>query len=168
MNDIELSLAINEPFWQTVYEIHQSNFLLKGRHGSYHAIVEAAGNIKSRFGCYGWGTSENLFYIGSFSKDYTHGDHKSNFHGRIHNYLQNHRLKESGQKNTNLLVFENINHALLANNVILYILCFDSIQIGQEQIDYSCYAQSPELVRAVEQLLICSYKRNNQCSWNRE
>jgi hypothetical protein len=165
---METYLRITNSSWQSIYEIPQSTILLKGRHGLYHAMVEAAAQVLQRFGCYAWGTADCLFYVGSFSKDYKGGRHKSNLHGRIHNYLQNHRLKENGRMNTNLMVFGNINAALQAGAVSLYLFRFDFLEIGQEKVDYVEYANDPDLVRAVEQLLICSYKRNQQCVWNRE
>ena len=164
---MEISLKINNPSWKIIYEIPKSTLLIKGRHGLYHSIVEATAQIQQRFGCYAWGTAHNLNYIGSFSKDHKSGNYKSNLHGRIHNYLQNHRLKDNGRKNTNLMVFENINESLLANDITLYILKFDFLEVDHEIIDYSKYSEDAELVRAVEQLLICSYRRNQQCIWNR-
>lgn len=165
---MEFFLKILNSSWETVYQIPQSTLLLKGRRGSYHAIVEAAAQVQERFGCYAWGTAECLFYIGSFSKDYKRGNHKSNLQGRVHNYLQNHRLKENGRKNTNLMVFENINTQLQSSRVSLYTFKFEYLEIGEERVDYSYYADNTELVRAVEQLLICSYRRNQQCTWNRD
>lgn len=165
---MDASLVIHNSFWETVYKIAVSTPLVKGRHGLYHEIVKAAGLIQSRFGCYAWGTFDNLFYIGSFSRDYQRGDHKSNLHARIHNYLQNHRTKENGRKNTNLMVFENINQLLLTSDVSIFIYGFDYLEIGHERVEYTKYCEDAELVRAVEQLLISSYRRKGQCTWNRE
>ena len=164
---MDVSLVIYNSYWESVYEIAASTPLLKGRHGLYHEIVKAAGQIQSRFGCYAWGTLDNLCYIGSFSRDYQRGDHKSNLQARIHNYLQNHRTKENGRKNTNLMVFENINQLLLTGDVSIFIHKFDYLEIGHERVEYAKYCQDADLVRGVEQLLICSYRRNRQCAWNR-
>lgn len=142
---MEISLKVVRSSWEIVYQIPKGTHLVKGRHGLYHEIVTAAGKISERFGCYSWGAPEELFYIGSFSKDYKRGDHKSNLHGRIHNYLQNHREKESGQKNTNLMVFENINRALVAQDVMLYIYKFDCLELGIERIEYANYTSSSEV-----------------------
>ena len=165
---MEISLKVVGASWEIVYLIPKGTRLVKGRHGLYHEIVDAAGKISERFGCYSWGTPDKLFYIGSFSKDYKRGDHKSNLHGRIHNYLQNHREKDSGQKNTNLMVFDNLNQSLIVQDVMLSIYRFDHLELGVERIEYPNYTEKPEIVRALEQLLICLYKRDSQCIWNRE
>ena len=164
---MEISIKIDNPSWEVVYKIPKNTPLAKGRHGLYHEIVSAAGKIQERFGCYSWSGTETIFYVGSFSKDHARGNYKSNLHGRIHNYLQNHRLAENGRKNTNLMVFEKINSALQSGDVNLSIFRFSELQIGVEKVHYEHYSEDAELVRAVEQLLICSYKRKNQCAWNR-
>lgn len=164
---MDISLTIHNACWETVYKIPCNTPLMKGRHGQYHDIVKAAGNIQDQFGCYAWGAPDTIYYIGSFSKHYKRGDHKSNLHARIHNYLQNHREKENGRKNTNLMVFENINSLLLTCDVSIFILRFDYLEMGYERIGYSQYCEDTELVRAVEQLLICNHKRQKQCNWNR-
>lgn len=165
---MDISMKIYNPYWETVFTIPNNTPLVKGRHGMNHDLVKAAGQVQSKFGCYAWGTAEELYYIGSFSKDYKRGNHKSNLGGRIHNYLQNHREKEKGRKNTNLMVFENINKLLLSNDVSLFIYKFESLEIGDEKVDYSTYCEESDLVRAAEQLLICLYRRRNQGKWNRE
>ena len=133
----------------------------------YHQIVEAAGNIEKRFGCYSWGNDGSIYYCGSFAKDYSRNGFRSNLHGRVHNYLQNHRVKDTGQKNTNLMVFENINRELKQNSILLQHFVFESLQIGDDVIDFATFSNDPNLVHAVEELLICSYRRIGQCSWNR-
>jgi hypothetical protein len=165
---IDIFLRIYNPFWESVYEILINTPLIKGRHGLYHEIVKAAGQIQHKFGCYAWGTPETIYYIGSFSKDHQHGNYKSNLHGRVHNYLQNHGKKESKRQNTNLMVFENINKLLPSSDVSLFIYQFEYLEIGSERVEYSGYCVDAELVRAVEKLLTCSYRRHNQCAWNRE
>lgn len=165
---MQISLKVIEPSWESIYRISKSVQLVKGRHGLYHEIVAAAGQIHEQFGCYAWGNPDVVFYIGSFSQDYKHGNYTSNLHGRVHNYLQNHRMKKSGQKNTNLMVFESINQALISGDISFYLYRFTSIEIGIETISFSQYSSDSDLVRALEQLLICSYKRIGQCSWNRE
>lgn len=165
---MEIGLKVFNPHWEIVYSIPKGTSLQKGRHGLYHEIIEAAGKVPASFGCYSWSNADVIFYVGSFSKDYKHGKHKSNLHGRVHNYLQNHRIKENGQKNTNLMVFEKINETLETQDVALNLFQFDSLELGLSQIDYVTYTNDSELVRALEQLLICSYKKANQCNWNRE
>lgn len=90
-----LTVAIHHPEWLTVFTIPRGTLLQKGRHGVYHDSVEAAAVISARYGCYSWGTSDAIHYCGCFAKDY--GRFKSNLHGRVHNYLQNHRVKPAGQ-----------------------------------------------------------------------
>lgn len=165
---MDIGLKVYNPHWEVVYRIPMGMYLQKGRHGQYREIVDAAGKVSASFGCYSWSNADNIFYIGSFSRDYKHGSHKSNLHGRVHNYLQNHRTKETGQKNTNLMVFEKINETLATQDVALNLFQFDFLELGSTQVDYLAYTNDADLVRASEQLLICSYKKVNQCNWNRE
>ncbi|MBE7435440.1 MAG: hypothetical protein HS100_16110 [Anaerolineales bacterium] len=165
---MEISLKVFNPHWEVVYNIPKGTSLQKGRHGLYHDLVNAAGNVTVRFGCYSWGHADEIFYIGSFSKDYKHGNHKSNLAGRVHNYLQNHRTKETGQKNTNLMVFERINEGLAIRDITLKLFQFDFLELGLQRVEYASYIIDTDLVRALEQLLICSYKNIDQCRWNRE
>lgn len=164
---MKLSLEIIEPDWKVVFIIPQGTILEKGRHGIYHQIVEAAGMIQSRFCCYAWGTKETIYYCGSVASDYSRGGYKSNLQGRAHNYLQNHRTRPNGRINTNLMVFENLRKTLVTDDVYLCVLTFETITIGNEQVSYVEFANDSDLVRATEQLLIASYKRINQCAWNR-
>jgi len=117
--------------------------------------------------CYAWGTKNTIYYCGSVTRDYQGGDYNSNLHGRVHNYFQNHRKNPSGRMNTNLWVFENICKIIHIEDVYLFVLKFDLLKIGNEQVDYKQYTIDPDLVLAVEQLLIASYKRKSQCAWNR-
>jgi len=150
-----------------VFIITRGTILEKGRRGIYRQIIEAAGKIKLRFCCYAWGTKEKIYYCGSVARDYSRGGYKSNLHGRVHNYLQNHRRQPNGRVNTNLMVFENIRKTLSINDVYLCVLHFESIRFGDEQVSYEAFSNDPELVHATEQLLIATYKRKSQCAWNR-
>jgi hypothetical protein len=163
----KLSLVINDPAWQVVFMIPQGTQLIKGRHGIYHEITNAAGTIKNRFICYAWGINDSINYCGSISQNYASGRYKSNLHGRIHNYLENHRRNENGRTNTNLMVFDNIRQILVDKDVYLYYLTFSWLNIGDEQVSYQNYSNDSDLIHAVEQLLIASYKRIGQCTWNR-
>lgn len=165
---MDIGLKVFNPHWEIVYSIPKGVSLQKGRHGLYHEIIEAAGKVPASFGCYSWGNADEIFYIGSFSRDYKRGSYKSNLHGRVHNYLQNHRTKETGQKNTNLMVFEKINGTLTTQDVALNLFRFDLLELGSKKIGYATYTNDADVVRALEQLLICSYKKVNQCNWNRE
>lgn len=164
---MNISLTLSNHTWRPVFTIPKGAILEKGRHGLYHEITGAAGAISERFGCYSWGSPSTIYYCGSFAKDYSRGDFKTNLQGRVHNYLQNHRRKDTGRINTNLMVFEKINDALQLNDVHLSLLTFEWLQIGDDQVDFATFSTNPDLVHAVEQLLICSYRRQGQCQWNR-
>ncbi len=165
---IPIELRVANPRWSIVYSIAMGTVLEKGRRGLYHEMVDSAGLVTVRFGCYSWASeSEDVYYCGSFSKDYARGNFNSNLHGRLHNYLQNHREKESGSKNTNLVVFENINSLLVSTGVRFQHLEFDTIEIGGESVSFQQYCNDANLVKAVEPLLISSYRRVGQCEWNR-
>ena len=164
---MEFSLVLHQPQWRRVFTIPQGTVLQKGRHGLYHDIVKAAAAVSERFGCYSWGNERTVFYCGSFAQDYSRGNFNSNLHGRIHNYLQNHRVRETGQKNTNLMVFESINESLKRNDVLLRLLMFESLHVGDDRVDFATFSTDPDLVHAVEQLLICTHRRQGECEWNR-
>ncbi len=167
MDAIAVSFRVENPSWQEVYCITRGQQLEKGRHGLYWPIVTAAGRVSEQFGCYAWGSRDAISYIGSFSKDYQRGNHGSNLAARVHNYLQNHRLEQNGHKNTNLMVFEKINEALASHDVILYLLRFEFVELGGMKTAFAHYSADGQLVAALEQVLICSYKKAGQCSWNR-
>ncbi len=166
---MDFSLIITHPQWRIIFSIPKGSVLSKGRKSElYRTITGATTNISERFGCYSWGDETNIYYCGSFAQDYASGNFVSNLQGRVHNYLQNHRLDTlTGRKNTNLMVFENINTLLKEGNVIFSLFTFKSLQIGNENVDFVTYATDSNLVQATEQLLICSYRRFGQCQWNR-
>ncbi len=168
---MNISLAIQQPQWRTVYTIPKGTALKKGRrHKLYKDITKAAGAVTERFGCYSWGSDTIIFYCGSFAKDYSRGGFKTNLHGRVHNYLQSHGLakfKRTGRKNTNLMVFDNINKALCQNDILLRLFTFEELEIGNDKVDFVTFSTDPNLVHTVEQLLICTYRRQDQCKWNR-
>ena len=164
---MDFSVILHQPRWQTVYTIPQGIGLQKGRHGLYHNIAEAAGSVGEKFGCYSWRSDSTIFYCGSFAQDYRCGKFRTNLEGRIHQYLQNHGRKDAKRKNTNLIVFENINAALREDNVLLCLFMFQSLQIGDDKVNFAAFSTDPDLVHVVEQLLICSYRRQGQCQWNR-
>jgi hypothetical protein len=164
---MNISLTLSNHTWRPVFAIPKDTILQKGRHGLYGDITKAAGAINERFGCYSWGSASKIYYCGSFAKDYARGGFKTNLQGRVHNYLQNHRRKASGRINTNLMVFEKINNALRLNDVYLSLLTFEWLQLGDDRVDYATFSTDPNLIHAVEELLICTYRRLGQCQWNR-
>lgn len=164
----EMSLHIHQPAWKVVAAIPQGQQLVKGRRNDlYTEICRAAAGVPYRFGCYAWGSPAEVHYCGSFARDYTRGSFKSNLHARVHNYLQNHRVKPTGQKNTNLMVFEQINAALAESEIRLSVFTFEQIEIDGTAVDFGGYCQNPDLVHLVEQWLIAGYRRKGQCGWNR-
>jgi len=169
MNEnLEVSLQVHVPAWHTVFRIPRGAFLIKGRHGMYDELVAAAGSVRDQFGCYAWASPGVINYIGSFSRDYARGGHASNLAARVHNYLQNHRELENGRKNTNLMVFEKLNAALVTEDVSLSVFRFESANLGGGPMSFAAYTSDGQIVRAMEQLLICSCKRIGQCAWNRD
>lgn len=164
----EMSLRIHQPAWQVVTVIPRGQTLVKGRRNSLYAeICRAAGGVQYRFGCYSWGSPTEVHYCGSFAQDYARGGFKSNLHARMHNYLQNHRVKPTGQKNTNLMVFEQINAALAEHEIRLSVFTFEWMEVDGTRVDFAQYCQDPDLVHLVEQWLIAGCRRQGQCAWNR-
>lgn len=165
---MDLSLKLYLSSWETIYTITKNTILLKGRRSKlYQEITHAAGSYSAQFGCYSWKDETSVFYCGSFAQDYVRGSFRSNLQGRVHNYLQNHRTKDSGFKNTNLMVFENLNNELMKNNLSLCVLRFAYLEVNGDKVDYESYCRDSGLVHAVEELLICSYRRIGECQWNR-
>jgi hypothetical protein len=164
---MNFSLRLNHPEWQDVLRINKGTILQKGRHGLYHEMILATQSVKQKFGCYSWESDSIIYYIGSFAQDYARGDFKTNLQGRIHNYLQNHRIYKTGRKNTNLFVFESINKAVEQNDMSLRVLKFESLEINDEWIDFDAFSKDSNLVHSVESLLICCYRMQEQCKWNR-
>lgn len=165
--DMNFSLVIHQSQWRTIFTIPQGTTLQKGRHGVNRDITKAAASISEKFGCYSWGSDSVIFYCGSFAQDYARGNFKTNLQGRVHQYLQNHGRKGAKRRNTNLMVFDNINDILKQSNVLLRLFTFESLHIGDDHIDFVTFSMNPDLVHAVEQLLICTYRRQEQCKWNR-
>jgi hypothetical protein len=164
----EMSLRIHRPAWQIVAAIPQGKTLVKGRRNDgYAELSRAAAGVTYRFGCYSWGSADQVYYCGSFARDHAHGSFKSNLQARVHNYLQNHREKESGRKNTNLMVFEKINAALPEREIRLSVFTFAWIELDGTIMDFAQYCQDHDLVHLVEQWLIAWYRRHGQCEWNR-
>jgi len=162
-----MALEVIEPAWDTVFVIPHGTLLTKGRHGIYDEITKAAGTYPYRFGCYAWANTSTIFYCGSIAANYMRGRFNSNLQARVHNYLQNHRTKETGNKNTNLMVFERISLALESEDILLKAFHFEKIVFGQEIIDFATFSQNSNLVRAIEELLIAWYRKLGQCQWNR-
>jgi hypothetical protein len=166
---MNLNLSIESVQWKPVISIPQGTILEKGAKNEwYPRITKAAGQVTSRYGCYAWGTDSEIFYCGSFAGDYNSRRKLfSNLQGRVHNYLQNHRVKPTGQVNTNLMVFQNLNRILQTSAMTLFHFNFEQLWINGQCIDFETYSNDPDLVHTVEELLICTYRQQNQCGWNR-
>lgn len=164
---MRFAIEIEQPKWQPVITIPQGTELSKGRRNDwYRNITDAASLVYAQNGCYCWYSDEIVLYVGSF-RPYSRNEFKSSLHGRIHNYLQNHRVNNTGRINTNLMVFNNINHQLKESDILLAHFTFDTMQIGQDSIDFNTFSVDGAFVHVVEELLICTYRRIGQCVWNR-
>jgi hypothetical protein len=154
--------------WQVVYASPAGTVLMKGRkNGGSRAVIGAAAGIAVRFGCYSWESNGTVLYCGSFSKDYAGGQFKTNFEGRVYQYLANHKRDDDGTpKNTNAKVFDLLNGLLKTAPVRLQFLRFESLSIDGKPIAFEAYSGDAALVRAVERLVIWSYKKVGQCPWN--
>ncbi len=164
---MDLGLLIRDFVWRPILTIPRGTVLERGRRGLYDELTAAAGAVSERFGCYSWGSEATTYYCGSFARDYSHGHFRSNLEGRVHNYLQTHQRRRDGFKNTNLLVFESINAALQREDILLRLLTFSSLQVGEQEVSFAEYAQDADLVHTVEQLVICTYRKRGECGWNR-
>ena len=164
---MNVQYSIDEFDWIDIYTFSKGTIIQKGRRGIYKNIMPIVGKLQIRFGCYCWRNSEAVFYIGSFSKDYSNKEFTTNLMGRIHNYLQNHRINKNGRKNTNLMVFDKLNKQLTQSDMFLSYLKFNEISVNDDTISYNKYSNDSLLVKTVEQVLIDTYKRINQCDWNR-
>lgn len=164
----ELDIAFLSPRWEYVYQVEGGVMLPKGKGGESGRILEASSQVPEQFGCYAWNANRAVMYCGSFS-DYSARHFKTNLAGRIYQYLTNHKRDTAGlPRNTNAAIFDYINHALLESEVVLRVFRFDRCRLGSEVVDFSTYTTDPFLVRAVEKLLVCTYRRQSQCQWNKE
>lgn len=167
-SETQFSLSIHDPHWKDVFTIPRGTVLQKGRHGIYPELVKAAGAVDLRFGCYSWGAVNLVHYCGSFAQDNKRGNFNSNLHARVHHYWQTHnQKKKTGHKNTNLMVFENIGSVLRTDSVHLRVFSFSQMQFGEKNLTLSDFSQEPDIVHAVEQILIATYRKRGECSWNR-
>lgn len=150
-----------------MFTIPRGTSLPKGRDGLYTGLIQAAAAVNYQFGCYSFRGQSVIYYCGYFTRDYARGGFITNLQARIHNYLQNHRITETGWKNTNLVVFEKINEILVNEDIILDVLTFDEIVFTDRAYNFSQFCEDPDLVHTVEQLLISWYRKQGQCQWNR-
>lgn len=164
---MQFAIEIQQPVWQPVVTISQGSELVKGRRNVwYRTITAAAAQASVSCGCYCWRSVDTVFYVGSF-RPYARKGFKTSLHARVHNYLQNHRVKNTGQVNTNLMVFDNLNLALQQSDVLLAHFTFDTVRVGDEVIEFDAFSADATVVHAVEELLICTYRYAGQCAWNR-
>ncbi len=164
---MKLSIHIENPEWNQVYVIPKGTTEEQLQGEVYKEIRKTAGAVNNHLACYSWGTKTEVKYCGSVARDYQHGGYKSSLEGRVHNYFKNHRQQENGRKNSNLNVFENICQTLQNEDVILSVLLFERVTLGDKVFTYQEYSENPELIQAVELLLVCYYKNIGQSPWNR-
>jgi hypothetical protein len=156
-----LSLEVKKPEWVDVFKYPRGHLIEKGRRGLYHEAIKAAGKVEWRYGCYAWATPKSqIRYCGSASRDYSNVEFITNLHGRLHNYLQNH----GGA--TNKRIFERIRAALISEDVFLVHFSFEELVLGGEVLSFEEFSNDRTLAKAVEELLIASYRRIGQCDWN--
>lgn len=166
--DIEaIALTVKRPTWQTVARITPGTPLPKRRTGASKDALVAARSIATRFGCYSWATATEILYCGSYSQDYKASAFGSNLEGRLYQYLCNHKRDSAGHpKNTNALIYDRLVQKLSSTAALFQVLSFDRILLDDRAVDFTAYSCDRYLVRAVERLLICFYKRHGQCAWN--
>jgi hypothetical protein len=154
--------------WRVVHTSPAGSVLTKGRKdGESRSLAGAAAAIAHQFGCYAWESNGTVLYCGSFSKDYSGGQFKTNFEGRVYQYLVNHRRETDGTpKNTNAKVFDLLNGVLRTAPATLQLLQFESLIVDGSAIAFGDYAADATLVRAIERWVIWSYKTVGQCPWN--
>lgn len=156
-----LQLQIEDNIWKPIIEITQGAVLERtAKDKWYKATIAETRMIRSRFGCYTWMTEDKIRYCGSFAKDYKYGS-KPNFAARISRYLGTHK------GTINVRIHQEINLALQHSPVILAHFVFDKLILDNIEISFEDYSEDSNLIRMVEELLICTYRRENQCDWNR-
>ena len=156
-----LQLQIIKNQWQPVIEIPAGVILEKTAHDMWYKRTDKeALKVNSRFGCYAWITEDKVRYCGSFSKDYKRSN-KPNFATRISKYMGSH----TGV--TNVRIHQEINQSLQQSSVTLAHFVFDKLIIGDGVVSFTDFSNDTNLIRVVEELLICTYRYHNQCDWNR-
>ena len=160
-----LNLKIDDFKWKKVLEIKKQKHLQKGSNDFNKSLLAKADKIKNKFGCYCWSNSKVICYVGSFTKPYSHIK-SSNLKGRLHQYLYNHPSNKNGTPMTNKKVFNKINETLRTSDVQLKILSFSNLVINSKNVCYEDFSSSPDLILAVEKLLIAKYRIKNQNLWN--
>ena len=166
---MHFSIEILNPSWELICKVERGTKLAKGKNDQSQRILHTAAKITQRFGCYSWATDTAIMYCGSFSRDYSGKQFRTNLEGRVYQYLNNHKRDSNGMpKNTNAEIFDQINQTCVDSDLFLRILQFDRLCLGHESIDYLSYSLEPYLVHAVEKLVISTYHHQSQCSWNKE
>lgn len=154
--------------WQLVHSIPRGTVLTKSRAGhESRPVMDAAAAIVHRFGCYSWESTGAVLYCGSFSKNYSGGQFKTNLEGRVYQYLVNHKRDTQGKpRNTNAKVFDLLNDVLRTRPARLQVLRLDALIVGGRRIEFGEYCGDAALVRAIERLVTWAYKAVGQCPWN--
>jgi len=135
--------------WKCIYKIRKGT-LVKGNSSIYRELRSKCGNEESKFGCYAWKVGHAIKYIGSFSKEYTSKQYKSNLQGRIMQYWY-------GNGKTNKRVLKEIKKAAKNYSVMLYILRPGKMRIGAKNLSAK-YSQDRDLVLLAERLFLYYYR----------
>jgi hypothetical protein len=159
------SIVIQNPKWIPLVVISQGEMVEKGRKSplSKH-ILRSAETIPALYGCYGWFIGEKIAYVGSFSP---YQGKPNGLQARLGNYLGNHKVKENGSFNTNKMVFDKANESLVSNAVTIAYFRFESMNFGDRLISFEEFSCQAVFTKAVEELLICTYRLQGACDWNR-
>lgn len=161
---MKFTIEVIQSSWNTIFLIPRGTVLPRGKKGLSREVILSANRVRDRFGCYTWATNGKIRYCGSFL-DYA--KYESNFEGRIYQYFSNHKRRPDGSpSNTNARVFDLLNEALETTAVALQVFRFESLKRSDESIAFASYTTDSYLVKAVERLLIWTYKNAGQCRWN--
>lgn len=156
-----MKIELLKPTWKQVFQVPMGAKIIKGRHGIYKNLRAACGLVSNRFGCYAWQSPGHVHYCGSFSADYTNPEYVSNLEGRFCNYWENHDVS------TNKHIFDSISTKIKTSSIELAIFKFCTVELDNTSVSFADFCLDSDLVKAVEALLICHYRRRKQCKWNR-
>jgi len=167
---LHLNLAIEHATWKPVVTIPKEQQLERGVKNAYNKkLLNAAKKIDDRFGVYSFQDTETgyVFYCGSFSP---YKGKVTSLEGRLKQYLGNHE-NGTGKPNTNLRVFQNLNHQLLTSSVTLSLLQLNNTTIfdrsGSDLNMFRFSSPNQEiLAQTLEQVFILYYKQHAEAPWN--
>ena len=130
----------------------------------YDRILENASKYKYSYGCYAWCIGDQICYIGSVSKDNTVPNKLNNLQARIENYFRRRGTRKEGS--TNARIMNRVADSARAGEVTFAVLSFEHLNFCGSSVGFDTFTKDWSLVLAVEELLICAYRKQNQCQWN--